>query len=322
MRRTLFVGDVHAVPAELGDCQALVDYVLVTAKEQEAEVCFLGDQYHSHQIIRSEVMNFWRSTFKAFKAAGVPVSALVGNHDVSGEGNSIHAMAAHEEQITVIDKPFVRDGVLFLPYYPDKSAFVAACRANPTRMVICHETFMGAQFENGMYAPDGVEPDEIPQQEVLSGHIHKPSTFGKVTYVGAPRWRSLSDANTERAIWLYVFDDDGNVVEKAPFDTGKVCRKIRYVEVTPETPFDVIPDPDVDWRIDIRGSADFVQAQKESLQIPGAKIRTFKTDTKKVVVRESEGIPAALRSFLGKYTSRYGTSADTLATMVRERLGI
>ncbi len=322
MRRLLFIGDVHAVPAELADCQALIDYILLTAKEQNAEAFFLGDQYHSHQIIRSEVMNFWRASFKAFRASGVPVSALVGNHDISGEGNSIHAMAAHEEQITVIDRPAVTGNVLFLPYYPDKAAFVAACRADPTRMVVCHETFMGAQFENGMYAPDGVEPADLPQEEVLSGHIHKPSAFGKVTYIGAPRWRSLSDANEQRAIWLYTFDDDGNVVEKVPFDTGKVCRQIRYAEVTPENPFNLVPDPSVDWRIDIRGPADFVQAQKEALQIPGAKIRTFKTDTKKVVVRESEGIPAALRSFLGKYNPRHGTSKETLATMIRERLGI
>lgn len=322
MRRILFIGDVHAVPSELGDCQALVDFVLATAKEQLAEAFFLGDQYHSHQIIRSEVMNFWRTTFKAFKEAGVPVSALVGNHDISGEGNSIHAMAAHEEQVEVIDRPLVRGGVLFLPYYPDKAGFVAACKANPTRMAVVHQTFMGAQFENGMYAPDGVEPADIPQEEVLSGHIHLPKVFGKITYIGAPRWRSLSDANTPRAIWLYTVDDSGNVVDKASFDTGTVCRQIRYVEVTPENPFNLVRDPNVDWRIDIRGPADFIQAKKETLQIPGAKIRTFKTDTKKVVVRESEGIPAALHSFLNKYTPRYGTSRETLSTMIRERLGI
>jgi DNA repair exonuclease SbcCD nuclease subunit len=322
MRRVLFVGDVHAVPSELGDCQALIDYVLLTAKEQAAEAFFLGDQYHSHQIIRSEVMNFWRASFKAFKTAHVAVSALVGNHDVSGEGNSIHAMAAHEEQIDVIDRPVVHKNVLYLPYYSDKAAFVAACKAYPTRMVVCHQTFMGAQFENGMYAPEGVEPADIPQAEVLSGHIHKPSTFDKVTYIGAPRWRSLSDANMERAIWLFTFDDNGNVVGKEPFDTGKVCRQIRYAEVTPENPFNLVPDPNVDWRIDIRGPADFVQAQKEALQIPGAKVRTFKTDTKKIAVKESEGIPAALHSYLGKYTPRHGTSKETLATMLRERLGI
>jgi len=321
MRKILFIGDVHAVPAELGDCQALIDYVLVTAKEQGAEAFFLGDQYHSHQIIRSEVMNFWRASFKAFKTAGVPVSALVGNHDVSGEGNSIHAMAAHEEQITVIDRPVVRGNVLYLPYFSDKDAFVAACRAAPTRMAVCHQTFMGAQYENGMYAPDGVEPADIPQKEVLSGHIHKPCLFGKIEYIGAPRWRSLSDANTERALWAYTFDDDGNVALKTPFDTGKVCRQIRYAEITPENPFNLIPDPNVDWRIDIRGPVDFVQAQKEALQIPGAKVRTFKTDTKRVVVRESEGISAALHSFLGRYTPRFGTSTDALATMIRERLG-
>jgi len=315
MKRVLFIGDPHVVPSELDDCEALMTFVERVERDTKPDkTCVLGDLHHTHGIIRAEVMAFWRRWARGR-------TLMVGNHDFSGEGSSIHALMAYEDIATIIDRPTMDCGVLYMPYYSDREKFLADASAGGGRTLVAHQTFAGSVYENGFYAEDGVNPDLVPQTEILSGHIHSPQTFGKVTYIGAPRWRSLSDANTARAIWLYVFDDAGNVVEKTPFDTGAVCRQIRYVEVTPETPFDVIPDPNVDWRIDIRGPADFVQAQKEALQIPGAKVRTFKTDTKKIVVRESEGISAALRSFLNKYTPRYGTSTETLSTMIRERLG-
>lgn len=321
MRRILFVGDVHATPEELEDCGRLMDLVgRVAGREHAQEIVLLGDSYHTFNVVRVEVMAFWREVF-AMKSHHM--KALVGNHDFAGEGLAIHSMMAHQEQIQVIFKPHLDEkrGILYLPYYSSHEAFLDACTIGGNTLV-CHQTFSGSRYENGMYAPDGIDPELVPQKTIISGHIHAPQSFGKVTYIGAPRWRTLSDANTERAIWLYTFDDDGNVVDRKAFDTGDTCRQIRYVVDTPEEPFSGEIDRRHDWRVDVRGPADYVEARKVALQAAGARVRTFKTERSAPKLRESEGIGAAFRTYLSGYVPKYGTAADMLGAMARERLGV
>jgi DNA repair exonuclease SbcCD nuclease subunit len=287
-------------------------------------VCLLGDNYHCHNVIRAEVMAFYRDWFKQFrKKCSIQMMSLVGNHDFSGEGHPVHAMMIHEDQIKVVDKPCKLGGVLFMPYYSDREKFVTDANSFPgTKTLVCHQTFFGSRYESGFLAEDGIEVDRIPQDTILVGHIHTPQAFGKVTYIGAPRWRSLSDANTNRAIWLYTFDDDGNAVEKLPFDTGEACRQIRYVLITPDDLFDGQMDPKHDWRVDIRGPSDFVAVQRKLWARDGNKVRSFITDRPAARVRESEGIGNAFRRYLKDYVPKGGTPIEVLEQMAKERLGL
>jgi calcineurin-like phosphoesterase family protein len=312
----LYVGDPHVVPEELDDCEALMCFVKKIEDEVRPDsTCILGDLHNNHNVIRAEVLAFWRRWARGRRL-------IVGNHDYAGEGLSIHALMAYEDIATVVDRPTMDRGVLYLPYYSDRAKFVADCNAQPSTFLVCHQTFDGSRYENGMYAPDGLDAGLLPQKEILSGHIHTPQTFGKVTYIGAPRWRSLSDANTDRAVWLYTFDDEGNAVEKISFDTSVVCRQIRHVIDTPDDPFDQTAiDPRHDWRIDVKGPEDYVQARKELLSPLGVKLRTFKTDRKAAAVRESEGIATAFRGFLNTFTPKHGTPTDLLGQMAAQRLG-
>lgn len=329
MERVLVVGDVHATPEELDDCAALMDYVLKIAVEAEVtRVCLLGDSYHTHNVIRAEVMAFWRSVFRQFKDAGVPVLALVGNHDYAGEGQKIHAMMAHESVVEVVDGPIVHGGVLYVPYCSSHDDFVRYSQeAADTQSLVCHQTFDGSRYENGYPALDGVNPNLIRQKHVISGHIHTPQGFSvpggpDIEYIGAPRWRTLSDANLERNIWLYDFDDLGVPVQKQAFVTAGVCRQILSVTDTPDEPVSTPLAGGVDWRIDIRGPADWIQKRKEELAGPGVKLRTFATSTAKPAVRESEGISPAFRGYLTKYQPKFGTPIEELAAMAAERLGV
>lgn len=319
--KTLFVGDVHATPEELGDCRALFDLVRkLCVSELVDEVCLLGDSYHSNNVVRVEVMNFWRNAFNDLRSV-VSVSALVGNHDYAGEGSKIHAMAAHHEQIEVVDRPVLRNGILFMPYYSDRTAFVADANRMGGSTLVCHQTFAGSKYENGFYAEDGVDPDLLHHERIVSGHIHTPQIFGKVTYVGSPRWRTLSDANVERALWLYEFDHLGRVLSKLSFDTGETCRQIRYVLDTPDDPFTGVLDPRFDWRVDVRGPAAYVEERRKQLAGPGVRLRSFKEERRAPVVRESEGIDVAFAKFAAKFRGRCGTDPAVLADMVRRYLG-
>jgi DNA repair exonuclease SbcCD nuclease subunit len=323
--RYLFVGDIHAVPEELEDCHALRKMVeFYTFAEQVDVVVFLGDQYHTHSIIRAEVMAFYRMWFREWRERfSTKIIALTGNHDYAGEGHSVHAMMIHEEQIKVVDKPCRLGGLLFMPYYSDREKFVADANAHPgTNTLVCHQTFVGSRYENGLPALDGIDLKRIPQKTVISGHLHTPQEFDTAIYIGAPRWRSLSDANVDRALWIYDFDAHGNVTNKASFDTSEYCQQIRYVCITPDNLFDGEMDPRHDWRVDIKGPAIFVAVQKKLWARPGVKVRTFLTDKPISKVRESEGIGTAFRKFLKEYKPTNGTPIEVLEDMARERLGL
>ena len=330
--RALIVGDPHATLEELDDCRNLVDFVAEVAQQQEVDrIILLGDLYHTHSVMRVEVMAFWRHSLGML--AGVcPTIALVGNHDLPGTGGDpyVHALAAHEDQVEVVDCSTVINGVLYMPYTHDAQEFINICQKYPTiGTVICHQTFDGSVFENGFHAPDGIDPEQIPQKHIISGHIHAGQSFSKIWYPGAPRWRTLTDANSERAIWVVEFRD-GVPVSKIPYDTGDVCRQIRYSRIdvdTGEVVDGVQPilidgrlDPSMSWRIDLHGSGNAVDAAHALYAAPGVRIRTFINDGAPVKVRESEGVQVAFGRYLEAFEARHGTDPAILRKMAQERL--
>lgn len=326
LARYLIVGDYHAEPSDLEDCRRLANFIVETAKEQKAIVIFTGDQYHTHAIIHAEVQLFWFELYSRLQNEAFGSISLIGNHDKPGSASSkASAMLAHTSQTDVIREPVpATNNVLFLPYYDDKEAFIADCKKYPSiHTLICHQTFDGSTYDNGFYAKDGIDPNLIPQKLVISGHIHTPQEFGKVWYVGAPRWRTLSDANTDRHIWLVVFDGGGRIVEKRAFDTGEVCRKIHTFEIHEgkEAEIPVINSKD-EWNVDIYGSAGYIETKVGSYKDLGCRIRTFRTDVEQADVKESDGFEVAYEKFMSEYKPRFGTENETLRKMVKDRNGI
>jgi hypothetical protein len=139
--------------------------------------------------------------------------------------------------------------------------------------------------------------------------------------VGAPRWRTLSDANVERAIWVLEFEH-GRLTNRRPYSTGSVCRQIKHLVDSPSAPVPLPLDPAHQWRIDIKGPPDWCQARKSELKAAGARIRTFPDQAKQARVRESEGIEKAFKTFLGAYQAKHGTSREALELMAKERLNV
>lgn len=333
LARYLIVGDYHAEPSDLEDCRRLADFIVEKAKEQQAIVVFTGDQYHTHAIIHAEVQLFWCELYSRLQNEAFGSISLVGNHDKPGSASSkASAMLAHTAQTDVVRDPLPgTNSVLFLPYYDNKDEFVAACKKHPTHTLICHQTFDGSKYDNGFYAKDAIDPNLIPQKLVISGHIHTPQEFGKVWYVGAPRWRTLSDADVERAIWLVVIDGNGNIYQKQSFDTGAVCRKIRTFvdreENWTDSDGEVWAPPFMntkkdEWNVDIYGSAAYIETRVGIYKMLGCRIRTFRTDVEQADVKESDGFNVAYEKFMEEFKPRYGTPNETLRVMVKKRNGI
>jgi predicted phosphodiesterase len=325
----LVVGDPHVKPSDLEEGLRLVDRIVQVAKEREVDsIVLTGDLFHTHSLVHVEVMHFWRNAV-AKMAANHSVVVLLGNHDAPHDMRpGVHALAALADikNVYVVDEPkriAWFDAVAFVPFMRSNDEFVAAMQAlGDVPTVYCHQEFDGCKYDNGFYSKHGVDPEAIPQKLVISGHIHTGQEFGKVWYVGAPRWMTLSDANQDRYIWVIEHGPDGAVIGRTPYATDPACQRIVRVEDTAEAPADpgVFDATNVKVHVDIRGTAAWVEERKPFWRAIGARIRTFVDNGKKVAVRESEGIGAAFVKYLKTYQPRYGTPVEVLETMAKERL--
>ncbi len=318
MSKTLYIGDPHATVDALNEMEKFIDFVEgVIVIERPDKVVFLGDQYHTHSVIHLSVMSFWTDAFRTLVLAGDCAShiyAMVGNHDMSGVSNSREtSMSAHASDVKVLIDPRLIDGVLYVPYQAD------ICNKYPTKTVVCHQSFAGAAFDNGFYDPHGIDPNLIVQEQIISGHIHKPQSFGKVWYPGAPRWRTVGDANTQRAIYLVEHDQEGRIVSKKAFDTSVCCRSIHLLEDRVGSPA-VIPTGNVNVIVDIYGPKDHVTVRKAELEGTGARVRTFPDTDKVIKVKESDGVAVAFKTFVDNYKTKNGTPPAAIWEMAKERI--
>jgi DNA repair exonuclease SbcCD nuclease subunit len=327
MRRELLVGDPHTTVEDLEDSGRLFDLIEETAKAYKVDrVTILGDLHHNFSITNVKVTAFYKERFYRLTQQGVPVLLLVGNHDMTGDGKPYpHALLPYGNAgVVVVDKPLLERGVLYLPYFSDPNLLIEVCRERKANTVVCHQEFNGATYDNGFYAPHGIDP-KLVESEIISGHIHTPQSFANVWYPGAPRWRTISDAGHARAIWVVEFDDVGRVVSKSSIDTSKACRVIKTAVVSAggRAHEAAIPamDPKDDWRLTIQGPADFVQEKVAWLKenAPFARWSTIIID-QRIAVRESEGVEVAFKKYAEAYVPKHGTSKEVLAKMAMERV--
>lgn len=327
MPRYLFVGDPHVTPDDLKDAKALAFLIKEAMDSRKLEehidgIILAGDLYHTHAIIHAEVQFFWWCFFQEHRLHNAIV--LKGNHDAPGvEGSLATALIAHVEQATVVAwRPVVLNNILFAPY-TNGPQLVKWSEEHPgCGTLICHQTFDGSRYENGFFAGDGVDPNLIKQKAIISGHIHTPQEFFKVWYPGAPRWRTLGDANVDRAIWVLDFDDNGTLVKRESIDTGSVCRRIIQVEDTPARPFDVSARPEAKdvLHVEIRGPQAWLDERRPLFE-GWARVRGIKTDSKvEVRVRESDGVGVAFDKYTDVFVPRHGTERDVLKKMAKDRI--
>lgn len=325
--KILYVGDPHVRTNDLPECVELRKLISeVAVKEQVDRIVVLGDLFHTHQMVNLDVQRFWLDSLLEWNDLPISgVDVLVGNHDkrVGTDLTSTHALMCFSNVpgVRVVDCPTViAPGITALPHYTSHDAFIKAANEAGGNTLICHQTFDGSKYENGFYAPDGIDSNLLKQGAIISGHIHSQQEVGKVWYPGSPRWLTLGDANEEKAIWVVTHDDDGRIVERTPYDTSTVCTRILLLEDTPEAPVEV-PEGKALVTVDVRGPAEYIAQRKEELAAKGVtRIRTFPTRERKVTVRESDGISVAFQKYINEFKPRNGTDIGELLALVRERV--
>jgi DNA repair exonuclease SbcCD nuclease subunit len=179
----------------------------VILTEQPDMIVNLGDMFHTHNVVRSEVLAEVDQHLRNI-ANLCPYFILVGNHDMAhNKTPHIHAWLPYKQKfktIHIVDEPALIDDMFFMPYIDDAATFNATldnALESQLSAVFCHQTFLGANF-GFIAALDGAK---IPttKTQIISGHIHKAQTMGPVWYPGTPYAQESADSNENKGIYLY-----------------------------------------------------------------------------------------------------------------------
>lgn len=316
----LIVGDPHVTTNDIEDCQNLLDLVIQKAGDLSPDyVVLLGDLYNTHSIVDTRCIHFWDQNLRAL-AKLAKVLVVLGNHDqCTPTIRHPHALLPHQDipNVIIVDKFYQGDGFAALPYEVDPVEFIKVSKETyqeGTPFLFCHQTFYGSEF----YAKDAAEPSAVPYKVIVSGHIHNPMKFGKVWYPGAPRWKTLADANQDRFIYFL----NGKVTQ---FPTDTVCKRIYKYEDVEGTPLEIDLSPEklskADIRVDIRGSQKYISERMVELKAKyKARCRTFPISIKKQRVSEAEGIAVAFKRFAKSFVPPNGTDPELLMKLAEELL--
>ena len=219
MSKILFSGDPHGRMSTLDTFKAYLAFMLkVQDEHQHLFTIVAGDLFNDHANIRSEVMNQWLKYLRETNSHHI---LMKGNHDETAPGSGVHALTVFEEMdqhkvvgndVYIMPEVGKYNGA-FIPYVQtveDFQKLVTKIREgiDPANTVLfTHQSWDGAVYENGMYAPDGF-PVHLVQdfKLVVSGHIHKEQNFANIIYPGTPYSQGFVDADQNKSLWVIDMD--------------------------------------------------------------------------------------------------------------------
>lgn len=202
----LISGDPHIKKKNLELGKEYFEFMLKIQQIPEIEyVLILGDLFDTHSVISSEVMNLW---IDYLEKSLLPHFLLVGNHDKVSPSSDIHALSAlrNIDNVVIVEDCWQnKDGICMVSHKASIDDFQKSLKVlNSNGILFCHQTFQGAQFENGFYAPDGTPPRLVKDFKlVIAGDVHKQQEFANIWYVGTPMAHTFNDAGEKKGVWLF-----------------------------------------------------------------------------------------------------------------------
>lgn len=291
----LRIGDPHIKPSNIEEGEKLMHFIndkILEIRPDRIEI--LGDLFHTHGIIRLEVLEFWYSWLDVLLTHNIDIYVLVGNHDImSSEDPNKRSFSAltvfrnsRKKHLHIVELPRVDGIYAYVPYCATHEYFIDVANdaaKNGAKVLVCHQTFDGSQYENGFFAPDGIDPKKIAFDLIISGHIHTRQKLNNfitgqtIIYPGTPKWDSASDANEEKGIWLYEHDDStGAIIKEELIRTAGVVTELVSIVWKEGEPLLAIPSG-CHVTIELIGSSAFIEMHKANLK-GRVSIKTKNTD--------------------------------------------
>jgi len=216
--KILVSGDPHVKISTIETGKRFLAFLADSIKKVKPDrVVILGDLFDTHAVMRVEVLNAWvrfltEITFQC--PANFQCYLMVGNHDKAGPSSSEHALVglARFPNVTIVEGPVHDQRMVFLPYYHTFEEFEAALPPSG-EILFCHNTFNGAQYENGFYDPNGFPVESVAGfKTVICGHVHKSQKIENIVYVGSPYAFGFQDAGETKG--LHVFDTETGIFQR------------------------------------------------------------------------------------------------------------
>jgi len=208
----LVVGDIHIKPSNHKDIHKLHDLICkVIETSKIGMVVLLGDTLDRFNDIKCTSQCLALDMIKAY-ASKVPTFVLIGNHDRINNKDNCSDISPFKawslfppKNIYVVDKPYVYDKYLFMPYVPNGkfNDTIKDKGLDPKsfKLVFAHQEFQGCEY-NHITSKDGDTWDPA-YPLVISGHIHKKQRVGdNIYYTGSALQHSI-DEDTEK--YLHIF---------------------------------------------------------------------------------------------------------------------
>jgi DNA repair exonuclease SbcCD nuclease subunit len=218
MSKILFIGDPHLRTNNFQQSVQLLHWIEEVANTYNPDiVCNLGDSFHDHATLRSELLKeFYDHATRI--AAKMPYWYVLGNHDMhTPRSSKYHALQTFNiNNFTVFDKVSEIDNITVVPYLVDHKDFPTTTKS----ICITHNTFIGSDYgfkiEN-----TGVDADSISADIIISGHIHKRQSFGKVIYPGTPIAHNANDVDQSKGLMLFDTTTHEQQFIESPFPNWK-----------------------------------------------------------------------------------------------------
>lgn len=201
MSKILFIGDPHLRMSNFDQSVKFLRWVEEQVDIHRPDiVCNLGDTFHDHAVLRSELLKEFED--HVYNCTCDEYWYVLGNHDqYKPKDNKYHALQTFNiPKLRVFDDiENIEDmNITVVPYVQRFDDFPH----NTLPIVLTHNTFIGADY--GFKREDaGVNADKISADIIISGHIHKRQSFGKVVYPGTPFAHSASDVGQTKGLLLF-----------------------------------------------------------------------------------------------------------------------
>jgi len=190
------------------------------------DIICLGDTFDNRRAITIETLDWSiRHFFDVLENEGFSADFIIGNHDtrykntntpnspellLSGYRN-IHVYAEPEE-VFYNSKPF-----LYIPWITEENydATMNAIKTTSAEIAFGHLELNGFDMYSGILSEGGMDRSIFKKFEhVYSGHFHKKSTQGNITYLGTAYQLYWSDVNEVKG--FHVFDTVSYEMEFIP----------------------------------------------------------------------------------------------------------
>jgi len=214
MSKILFIGDLHLKINNFEQCINVLKWIEEMVDVHKPDiVCNLGDTFDTHAVVRSELLKEFKDHVSRITPK-CPYWYVLGNHcQYKPKDAKYHALQCFNiPNFHVFDKTTELEGITIVPYVAKFEDFPLQTQS----ICITHNTFIGADY--GFKREDcGVNADKVSADIIISGHIHRRQSFGKVTYPGTPFANSANDVDQSKGILLFNTENFEQLFIESPF---------------------------------------------------------------------------------------------------------